>query len=131
MKSMKNVFAIIALVVATTVSSFAQSKSMTNFKTVRLEQTKGEFTQKQITVSPGEYVFEISNNNAGTDVGFVLVPQGKDISKPENHIKTAYVTNVVKEGTVEKTKSTTLTPGTYIYFCPLNKTSTDNVLIVK
>lgn len=131
MKKMKNALTIIALIVATTISSFAQSNNSKDTKIVRLEQTKGEFTQKQITVSPGEYIFEISNNNAGTDVGFVLVPQGKDISKPENHIKTAYVTNVVKEGTVEKTKTTNLSPGTYVYFCPLNKTSTDNVLVVK
>lgn len=128
---MKNVVAIIALILATTASTFAQSSASKDYKTVRLEQTKGEFTQKQITIAPGDYVFEISNNDAGTDVGFVLVPQGKDISKPENHIQTAYVTTVVKEGTVEKTNKTTLTAGTYVYFCPLNKTSTDNVIIVK
>ncbi len=131
MKSVKNVIAIIALVVLTTASSFAQTATMTDYKTVRLEQTKGEFTQKQVTIAPGDYVFEISNNNAGTDVGFVLVPQGKDVSKPENHIKTAYVTSVVKEGKVEQSKTTTLKAGTYVYFCPLNKTSTDNILIVK
>ena len=116
MKSVKNVIAIIALVVLTTASSFAQTATMTDYKTVRLEQTKGEFTQKQVTIAPGDYVFEISNNNAGTDVGFVLVPQGKDVSKPENHIKTAYVTSVVKEGKVEQSKTTTLKAGTYVYF---------------
>ena len=42
-------------------------------KTIALEQTSGEFTQKQITVSAGTYVFDISNNGVGHDVGFVLV----------------------------------------------------------
>ena len=32
-------------------------------KTVTLEQTKGEFTQKGLTLSEGTYVFEIENTN--------------------------------------------------------------------
>jgi len=75
-------------------------------ETVSLEQVKGEFTQKEVTLKAGSYVFEISNNNVGHDVGFVLVPKGKEASKPENHIKTAYVTKA----------------GEYVYFCPLNPT---------
>ena len=91
-------------------------------KTIALEQTKGEFTQKSITVSEGSYIFKIANNNSGTDVGFVLVPKGKDASNAANHIKTAYVTQVVKEGETEKSNTTKLTKGEYVYFCPLNKT---------
>ncbi len=91
-------------------------------KTISLEQTKGEFTQKSLTVSEGTYVFAVSNNQVGKDVGLVLVPKGKDASKPENHIATAYVTEVVKDGKVEKSKATKLTKGEYVYFCPLNPT---------
>ena len=119
---MKKVVSILIIALAFTLTSNAQDKMMKDaLKTVALEQTKGEFTQKSITLSEGSYVFEVTNH-AGTDVGFVLVPKGKDASKPENHIQTAYVTQVVKNGETEKTKITKLSKGEYVYFCPLNKT---------
>ncbi|NJX14140.1 hypothetical protein ABI125_01855 [Tamlana crocina] len=120
---MKKVIAILVLALSFTLNSNAQNNMMKDkaVKTIALEQTPGEFTEKGLTVSEGSYVFKISNH-AGVDVGFVLVPKGKDASKPENHIQTAYVTNVVKDGKVESSKQTNLTKGEYIYFCPLNKT---------
>jgi plastocyanin len=102
-----------------------------SIKTISLEQVKGEFVQKQVSVDAGTYQFAIANNEVGHDVGFVLVRKGDDISKPENHIKTAYVTKTVATGTTEKSKATTLTAGEYVYFCPMNPTATDNLLIVK
>lgn len=114
---MKNLISLFALFLAITFSAQAQ-----DVKTVSLEQTKGEFTQKEIKVSEGSYIFNITNNNAGVDVGFVLVPQGKDAADAKNHIKEAYVTKVVAEGKTESSNTVTLTKGTYNYFCPLNKT---------
>ncbi|WP_420603688.1 cupredoxin domain-containing protein [Flagellimonas sp.] len=130
---MKKVIAILVLAVGTVFSTNAQDKMMKDaaVKTVALEQTSGEFTQKQITVSEGTYVFDITNNGVGHDVGFVLVKKGKDVSKPENHIQTAYVTKPVKTGMSQTSKPTKLEKGEYVYFCPLNPTSTDNTLIVK
>jgi len=100
-------------------------------KTIKLEQTPGEFTQKTLTVSEGTYIFEVANNGIDHNVGFVLVEKGKDVSKPENHIQTAYVTAPVGTDKVGNSKPTTLTKGEYVYFCPLNPTSTDNTLIVE
>jgi len=114
---MKKLITLFAFVLAITFTSQAQE-----VKTVALEQTKGEFTQKEIKISEGSYIFNISNNNAGTDVGFVLVPEGKDAADAKNHIKEAYVTKVVGQGKTEKSNTVTLTKGTYHYFCPLNKT---------
>lgn len=136
---MKKVIAILVFALGTVVSMNAQDNMMKKdkmmkvepVKTLALEQTSGEFTQKQITVSEGTYVFEISNNGVGHDVGFVLVKKGKDISNAENHIKTAYVTEVVKTGASQTSKPTKLEKGEYVYFCPLNPTSTDNTLLVK
>lgn len=130
---MKKVISVFVLVFAVAFSANAQEKMMKEAanKTIALEQTKGEFTQKQITVNAGTYVFEISNNGVGHDVGFVLVKKGQDISKPENHIKTAYVTEVVKDGKTQTSKATKLAKGEYVYFCPLNPTSTDNTLTVQ
>ncbi|WP_298324083.1 cupredoxin domain-containing protein [uncultured Dokdonia sp.] len=130
---MKKIISIFVLILTVSFSAQAQDKMMkeSSNKVIALEQTKGEFTQKQIVVSEGTYTFSIANNNVGTDVGFVLVPKGKDISNPENHIKTAYVTAVVPNNTTGTSNVTKLTKGEYVYFCPLNKTSTDNVLVVQ
>ncbi|MEO9512250.1 MAG: cupredoxin domain-containing protein [Flavobacteriaceae bacterium] len=130
---MKRTIAILMLAVGTVFSVNAQDKMMKKspVRTLSLEQTSGEFTQKQITVSEGTYVFDITNNGVGHDVGFVLVKKGMDISKPENHIQTAYVTEVVKTGTSQTSKPTKLEKGEYVYFCPMNPTSTNNTLIVE
>lgn len=129
---MKKVILVIALVFSVVFSMNAQDKMTKEaVSTISLEQTPGEFTQKNITVSEGTYVFEIANNAVGHDVGFVLVQKGKDISKPENHIQTAYVTEVVGTGKKQTSKPTKLAKGEYVYFCPMNPTATDNTLTVK
>lgn len=120
---MKKVAAILVVALGFALNGNAQDNMMkNNVKTITLEQTPGEFTQKSLTVGEGTYVFAVSNNHVGKDVGLVLVPKGKDASKPENHIQTAYVTSAVKDGKVETSKATKLTKGEYVYFCPLNPT---------
>jgi len=120
---MKNLIVGLFLV-AFTFTVTAQDKMMKKeaVKTVTLEQTKGEFTQKAITLSEGTYVFAVSNNNAAPEVGLVLIEDGKDGSKPENHIAEAYVSQMVKHGKTESSKEVTLKKGIYKYFCPFNKT---------
>ena len=97
-------------------------KSEIEVKNISLEQTPGVLTQKELTVKAGNYVFEVANNNVGADVGFVLVPKGKDTSIAENHIQAAYLTKVAGNNKTEKSNVVTLTPGEYVYFCPMNKT---------
>ncbi len=87
-------------------------------KNVTLEQTKGAFSVQELTLASGVYQFEIVNNNVGADVGFVVAPA----SAPDQHIKNAYVTEVVKNNSSQKTNLVDLSPGEYIYFCPMNKT---------
>ena len=110
---MKKVIVMIVLFVG-----FAFSANAQKVKTVALEQTKGEFTQKKITLSEGTYIFEIANNNVGHNVGFVLAPKS-DVKK---HIKNAYVTKPVKNNSKSTSKKVTLKKGEYVYFCPLNPT---------
>lgn len=121
---MKQIISIFVMVLAFTFSTNAQDKMKKHSKAtvVSLEQIKGAFTQEQLTLKEGNYIFEISNNNVGHQVGFVLVPKGKDASKPENHITSAYVTKAVDNNKKERSKKTTLKKGEYIYFCPLNPT---------
>ena len=78
---MKKLIAIVVIVLG-----FAFNTNAQEVKTVSLEQTKGEFTQKQITLSEGIYIFEVSNHNAAAEVGLVLIEDGKDGKNPENHI---------------------------------------------
>ncbi|TAI47712.1 plastocyanin/azurin family copper-binding protein [Flagellimonas allohymeniacidonis] len=129
---MKNVIAILVFAFGAIFFGNAQDTMKDkDVQTISLEQTPGEFTQKHITVSEGTYIFDIANNGVGHDVGFVLVKKGQDISKAENHIQTAYVTQPVKTGASQTSKPTTLEKGEYVYFCPLNPTATDNTLVVK
>ena len=127
---MKKIVAINVFALTFTITGNAQDKMKTKAAVVSLEQTTGEFTQKTLTLEEGDYIFEIANKNVGHQVGFVLVPKGADASKPENHIKTAYVTKAVENNTKETSKVTTLTKGEYVYFCPLNPTP-QYTLIVK
>ena len=124
---MKRIISVLTLVLTISFTSNAQDKmakdammkdSMTKATVVSLEQTKGAFTQQTLTLKEGDYIFEVSNNNVGHKVGFVLAPK----SNPDAHIKTAYVTKAVENNTTESTNVTTLEKGEYVYFCPLNPT---------
>ena len=101
------------------VFAFSVNAQDTMVKTVSLEQTKGEFTQKTLTLSAGTYVFNVTNNNAASEVGLVLIIDGSDA---KNHIADAYVSKMVKHGKTESSKEVKITKGTYKYFCPFNKT---------
>lgn len=87
---------------------------------IDLEQTKGKFTQENLVLASGSYQFNVANNNVGTDVGFVLVPEGK--YDQANHIKEAYVKEVVANNSTSMTNVVDLEPGVYEYFCPMNNT---------
>ena len=117
---MKKIISILVIALAFTATGTAQDKMKKDVKAsiVSLEQTEGIFTQQSITLKEGSYIFEISNNNVGHNVGFVLAPK----SNPDAHIKTAYVTKQVENNAKGKTNLTKLAKGEYIYFCPLNPT---------
>ena len=111
---MKKILALAVFVIGATISLNAQDdmKKMDQamadkdammaekeVQTIQLEQTKGAFTQQSLTLDQGSYVFEISNNGVGHDVGFVLAPKGK--TDQAHHIQEAYVSQAVATG--EKT----------------------------
>lgn len=127
---MKNLLVGLFLVAFTLTATAQDNMKKDAVKTVSFEQTKGEFTQQALTLSEGTYVFKVTNNNAAPEVGLVLIEADKDGSNPENHIKEAYVSQMVKHGKTESSKAVTLTKGTYKYFCPFNKTP-QYTLVVK
>ncbi|MFK7903700.1 MAG: hypothetical protein AB8B69_01175, partial [Chitinophagales bacterium] len=106
--------AVVAFLFTFSISANAQ------VKTINLEQTTGEFTIKSLTLSPGDYQFEIANSGVSHEVGFVLTRKGKTAA--EDQIKTAYVKAPVKDGTSSLTDIVSLEAGEYEYFCPLNPT---------
>ena len=108
----------LTLIMITVNTGFSQMS--TKAKVIQLEQTEGVFTIQSLTLAPGDYQFEIANNGVDHEVGFVLVPKGK--SDAADHIKEAYVTSAVKNGTTSNSKVVTLAAGEYEYFCPLNPT---------
>lgn len=114
---MKKLASLITLFFAFTAATFAQEA-----KTVSLTQIDGEFVVKELKLSEGDYVFNIENSGVDHNVGFVLIKEGTDASKPENHIKEAYVQAPVATGKTESSKEVSLEKGTYVYFCPLNPT---------
>lgn len=128
---MKNLIFILIFAIGFTFNGTAQDQMMKDKKAsvVTLEQTDGEFTIKSLSLKEGSYIFNITNNNVGHDVGFVLVKKGEDTSNPDNHIKSAYVTKTVKNNLSEKTSVTVLSKGEYIYFCPLNPTPQYNLVV--
>lgn len=127
---MKNLLVGLFLVAFTVTATAQNNMKKDAVKTVSFEQTKGEFTQQALTLSEGTYIFKVSNNNAAPEVGLVLIEAGKDGSNPENHIKDAYVSQMVKHGKTESSKAVSLKKGTYKYFCPFNKTP-QYTLVVK
>lgn len=115
--------AVFTLFFAFSFSAQAQMGKHKDKKTVQkisLEQTPGVFSEQSLNLSPGSYQFEIINNGVDHEVGFVLAPKGK--SDPANHIKAAYVTAPVKNGSSSMTNVVKLEAGEYEYFCPLNPT---------
>ncbi len=89
-------------------------------QSVKLTQTPGKFANEVVSLSAGQYQFEIVNDGVNHEVGFVLVPKGK--YDAADHIKAAYVKAPVAKGTSSLTDVVTLSAGSYEYFCPLNPT---------
>lgn len=112
---MKNLIISTLVFLSAIATTFAQ-----DVKHVSLEQTKGEFTVKELKLSEGTYIFDVTNTGVDHELGFVLAPEGKP--EPKNHIKNAYVQNKIATGKTESSKEVMLKKGRYIYFCPLNPT---------
>ncbi|MFK7949397.1 MAG: hypothetical protein AB8G11_17530 [Saprospiraceae bacterium] len=91
-----------------------------DIEAVKLTQVSGKFTEESLELEAGSYQFEIANDGVDHEVGFVLVPKGK--YDEANHIKAAYVTAPVADGTSSLTSVVALEAGEYEYFCPLNPT---------
>ena len=124
MKTLKHL--VTAIVVLFSAVTFAQSGKT---KTITMTQVKGDFIVKGLELSAGDYVFDIENQGVDHEVGFVLVPVKN--GKEGEHIKEAYVKKTVKTNKTESSSVVSLTPGEYVYFCPLNPTPKYKITVVR
>lgn len=124
MRNIKFFMLVMALGLLTSTMALAQKP-----KTVKLEQTTGEFTTESLKLKAGTpYVFEVSNKDVDHAVGFVLAPK-KDNIAMEDHIQAAYLSKTIEAGEVGKSQEVVLEAGEYVFFCPLNPTPQYTVVV--
>ena len=88
---------------------------------VSLVQVPGKFEQTALSLKAGtSYIFEVENSGVDHEVGFVIAPKGQ--TEQANHIQSAYLQTVVKDGESAQSNQVVLEKGEYVYFCPLNPT---------
>ncbi len=75
-----------------------------------------------LRLSPGTYVFRVSNKNVPYDLGFWLREADYDWRNPLHHVTKLSVSGGgLKQGTSQDYE-VELEPGEYLYSCPLNPT---------
>ncbi len=97
---------------------------------INLSETPGEFNIKGLTLSPGQYRFVVTNVNVDHEVGFVI--QKASDAKGDlmaTAIKPSFTAAPVGTGATQSSGVVTLTPGEYVYSCPLNPTPHYNITV--
>ena len=91
--------------------------------TVDLTQTPGAFTTERLALAPGQYRFRVANQGVDHEVGFVIQRAAdKDASPMETAVENSFTQSTIANGATSETGVVTLTPGEYVYSCPLNPT---------
>ena len=119
-------FLVAAIVLFAVNASFAQDKMMKDkmddkmmkdeITVVQLSQTPGVYETTTLNLTPGKYIFEVTNKNVDKKLGFYLVDGGK------KQVANSGLENLVKKGETAQTGVVELKAGTYNYSCPLNPT---------
>ena len=90
---------------------------------VKLAQTPGEFTTKHLDLTAGQYTFEVTNEGVDHEVGFFIQKAAdKDGAPGETAVENSFTERTIPQGESASTGVVTLTPGEYVYSCPLNPT---------
>ena len=83
---------------------------------INLSQVEGEYTTQLLNLTPGDYIFEVTNTEVDKDLGFYL--QDNKGAQVANSGLEALVGN----GETSRTGVVTLAEGSFRYSCPLNPT---------
>lgn len=124
---MKKLLVIVAVAMASTTLNTVKAQEL---KTIKLEQTPGEFTVKGLTITEGTYIFEVRNNGVDHPVGFGLAT----VTQPDVEHALAVITNGgrgLNDGESDTTEPITLKPGKYVYWCPANPTEQYKLIVSK
>ncbi|MFK8163539.1 MAG: hypothetical protein AB8H12_13890 [Lewinella sp.] len=130
MKNFAKFLSLVALVLTFSLSATAQMAHKDNMAAkgetmmakkaaptvVQLSQVEGEYTNQLLNLTPGDYIFEVTNTEEDKDLGFYL--QDKSGTQVANSGLEALVGN----GETSRTGVVTLTEGAFQYSCPLNPT---------
>lgn len=103
-----------------TTISFGQSKSMTAEKVqvIQLSQTAGKYQTTALELTPGQYIFEVTNQDVDKGLGFLLTPK----SDSKAQVTNSGLEQLVGSGETSRSGIVTLEAGEYQYTCPLNPT---------
>mgnify|MGYP001801540541 CR=1 FL=1 len=115
MKKLTFILAFVALAAGTTIAQEQKPE------VIKLTQVDGKFTNKQLNLKPGTYIFEVTNKGVEREVGLVVANLNEEGDAGE-HIPEGYLSNAIKSGETAQSKVVVLEEGEYKYFCPLNPT---------
>ncbi|MFT7120704.1 MAG: hypothetical protein ACJAZ9_000880 [Neolewinella sp.] len=83
---------------------------------IQLSQIEGEYTTQLLNLTPGDYIFEVTNTEVDKGLGFYLQ------DKTEAQVTNSGLAALVKKGETSRTGVVTLIEGSYNYSCPINPT---------
>jgi plastocyanin len=103
-----------------TAASAQEQKMMKDddVKIIELVQTKGEFEQKELALTPGKYRFKIVNKSVNHPVGFHISERMQDGKNGKDIVGFG----TIPTGEAKTTDVVELKAGEYNYDCPLNPT---------
>lgn len=86
---------------------------------------------KTITLKPGEYIFRVTNKNVPYELGFWLREKDYNWANPLHKLNKISISGggMYTGKTLEY--KVTLTPGEYLYSCPLNTTPDYNLIVTE
>ncbi|MTB52254.1 hypothetical protein [Lewinella sp. W8] len=116
---MKNLFSTLSLIVFALLASFGLQAQMSGDHAptvISLDQVEGAYTTTQLNLTPGQYIFEVTNTEVNKDLGFYLQDANGE-ALPNSGLK-----ELVGNGETSRTGVVTLTEGNFQYSCPLNPT---------
>lgn len=86
---------------------------------------------KTITLKPGDYIFRVTNKNVPYELGFWLREKDYNWANPLHKLSKISISGggMYTGKTLEY--EVTLTPGEYLYSCPLNTTPDYNLIVTE
>jgi hypothetical protein len=130
MKNFAKFLSLVALVLTFSLSASAQMAHKDNMaakgetmmaekaapKVIQLSQVEGAYTNQLLNLTPGDYIFEVTNTEVEKDLGFYLQ------DKTGAQVKNSGLEALVGNGETSRTGVVTLAEGAFQYSCPLNPT---------